>query len=265
LARPDLSHIAVVLVRPQHSGNIGAAARAISNHGMGRLVLVEPPAFDADRARWMAPHSHHVVDQARFCSNVESAVSGSEYVIGATARERKWEWPKLDLEGFAEKTLRPRPVSILFGPEDSGLNNEDLSHCHATVTFRTDGHHSLNLGQAVGVCGAHLLSMLPEEARLEEHVDLPGMSMVLQRSVVDTLLETLGTTNYLKSRNPLQVRNQLLRMLERAHLTHAEAANLRGMARKVYHGVRVMQEREAQTVGRTSKPEEEGAEDSHSI
>ena len=212
----------------------------------------------------MAPNSQHVVDKARFHPTVESAVASSEFVIGATARERRWEWPKLDLGGFEKEALKQRPLSILFGPEDSGLNNEDLSHCHATVTFRTHGHHSLNLGQAVGVCGALLLSMLPEEEVEEPVPDLPGMSMKLQRSVVETAIEALGATHYLKSRNPLQVRNQLLRMLERANLTHAEAANLRGMVRKVYHSIRVLREQDPQTVGRISKPGEAGAEESHS-
>ena len=88
--------------------------------------------------------------------------------------------------------------------------------------------------------------------------------MMLQRSVVETAIEALGATHYLKSRNPLQVRNQLLRMLERAKLTHAEAANLRGMVRKVYHSIRVLREREDQMVGRISKPAGTGEEESHS-
>ena len=70
----DLSHITVVLVRPQQPGNIGVAARAIANHGIGRLALVAP-LLDPERARWMAPKSHHVIDNAHYCETVEEAVA----------------------------------------------------------------------------------------------------------------------------------------------------------------------------------------------
>ena len=54
-----LSTLRIVLVRPQQPGNIGVAARALANHGITDLVLVDPPAFDAERARWMAPNAQH--------------------------------------------------------------------------------------------------------------------------------------------------------------------------------------------------------------
>ena len=70
----SLSHLRVVLVRPQQPGNIGVAARALANHGITDLVLVDPPGFDPERARWMAPNAHDVLNNARFTRTVEEAV-----------------------------------------------------------------------------------------------------------------------------------------------------------------------------------------------
>jgi len=47
--------VVIVLVQPLHPGNVGATARAMRNFGLERLVLVDPPAYDPERARWMAP------------------------------------------------------------------------------------------------------------------------------------------------------------------------------------------------------------------
>ena len=70
-----LGHVFVVLVRPLQPGNVGTAARAIANHGLGGLVLVDPPAFDPERARWMAPGAAEVIDRARFVGSVREAVA----------------------------------------------------------------------------------------------------------------------------------------------------------------------------------------------
>ena len=52
--RPEFDRIRMVLVNTSHPGNIGAAARAIKNMGLSRLVLVAPKDFPADQAQWRA-------------------------------------------------------------------------------------------------------------------------------------------------------------------------------------------------------------------
>ena len=133
------SHVSIVLVRPQHSGNIGATARSIVNHGLGTLFLVDPPAFDPDRARWMAPHSTDAINGARFVGDISSATRHTDYVIAATARTRKWPIPELSIPDLIDKGKNQR-IAILFGPEDSGLSNSDIKHAHAILTF-----HRLNI------------------------------------------------------------------------------------------------------------------------
>ena len=238
-----LKHIDIVLVRPQHAGNIGAVARSIANHGLGRLILVDPPHFDPERARWMAPHAHHIINTALFAKNIKDAVCDRKVVIATTARGRTWELPYLSVADFQSHAHTFTPTAILFGPEDSGLSNEDLSYAHLFLNLPTEEHHSLNLSQAVNICGAHLLSAHQSAPSSSSSLESnAGISHNLQLSTIELGLNVLNQCRYLINRNPDQVRGQLLRILQRAGLTHQEAANLKGMASKVFHTLRVLKE-----------------------
>lgn len=233
------SHVHIVLVRPQHSGNIGATARSIMNHGLGRLFLVDPPAFDPDRARWMAPHSQVAINQAALVQNIREAVSESDYVIAATARNRKWDIPQCSIPDFIQ-LIGTKRVSVLFGPEDSGLSNEDIKHAHAIMTFPTHAHQSLNLSQAVNILGAHCMASLPIEQ--EEPLPPPPprhITMKLQEEIVQRAMEVLDSCDYLSRRSPNKVYNQLIQLIERSQLTHDDTAMLKGMTNKIFHTIRV--------------------------
>ena len=229
-----LAHIRVVLVRPQQPGNIGTVARAIANHGLGRLVLVDPPGFDPERARWMAPEAHHIIDQARFVATVEDAVADIPVVIGTSARRRRWDWPVTTPEGLAP-LLGGRPAALLFGPEDAGLSNADLERCHALVSIPTTEHRSLNLGQAVTVLAAALrASALPPP---EAGPPLAGSAT--QEAVARRLLHALEGSDYLRGRSPEQVQGTLYRLIGRAQPTEREAVAVLGMLSKLVRRLRI--------------------------
>ncbi len=227
-----LNDITVVLVRPQQPGNVGLAARALSTHGLTKLALVQPQGFDPDRARWMAPNSHHIIDEARFCSSIAEAVSGSSRVIATSARPRRWGRPVWNLAEVAEMTLQdPTGTALIFGPEDSGLSTEDLALCHGILTLPTTQTRSVNLGQAVGIVCGGLLSYqetrTPAAATLDPS-QIPSPSW-LQDAVVDDAVDVLEAAGYLTGRNTQQVHGTLYRLLARTQTTEREAANLRGM------------------------------------
>ena len=248
-----LEQLFIVLVRPRQSGNIGAAARAVANHGLGGLVLVDPPAFDPDRARWMAPGAHDVVNAARIVGSVEEAVAPARLVIGTTARRRRWDWPVWGPDEVAAEVFGdPAPTAILFGPEDAGLSNEDLSLCHAALSLPTAEHASLNLAQAVTVTCAGLLAhargrgaapdvptrQIPrrgEDGRAAWPSAEPGLRadaapVAQQAAAVAEAVALLEEVGYLDSRAPEQVQGTLHRLLGRANPTPREVNVLRGMA-----------------------------------
>ena len=65
--------VRIVLVQPQHPGNVGSTARAMKNLGLRQLVVVSPASFDVERARWMASGAHDVLTRARFVATVDEA------------------------------------------------------------------------------------------------------------------------------------------------------------------------------------------------
>ncbi|MEL6344201.1 MAG: TrmH family RNA methyltransferase [Myxococcota bacterium] len=230
----DLNAVHVVLVRPQQPGNIGTVARAIANHGLGPLILVDPPGFDPDLARWMAPEAHHIINRARFVATVRDAVADMSVVIGTSARPRKWDWPVYTPAQLSQQ-IDPRPTAIVFGPEDAGLSNDDLSLCQALITIPTTAHKSLNLGQAVTVIAA----ALRQGALPSPPPPAPTAPLSLQLHAVQILMQILDGSDYLRGKSDEQVQGTLLRLLGRAQPTQKEATALLGMLNKMARRMRI--------------------------
>ena len=161
--RPQLSGgPAVILVRPQLAVNIGMCARAMANFGLDDLRLVNPrqgwPRSDEyrDVAYSAAAGATGLLDAARVFPSVEAAVGGLHAVYATTARERGQMKPVMTpsaaMAATAGATGEKR--GILFGPERTGLDNDEVALANAIITFPTSpAYASLNLSQAVLVCG----------------------------------------------------------------------------------------------------------------
>jgi len=143
--------VVFVLVEPQHPGNVGAAARAMKNMGLHRLVLVAPPAYDPEQARWMAPGCDDLLARIRIAADLDEALQGVHRVIASTARHRKLGQPVRDLKQAADAMLDDPDITtaVLFGREDHGLSSAHVERCEAILRIGTPQHASLNLGQAV--------------------------------------------------------------------------------------------------------------------
>jgi tRNA/rRNA methyltransferase len=155
--RPGLSaaldHIHVVLVEPQHSGNIGAVARAMKNMALSRLVLVNPVEHLAMEARMMAMHALDILQQAQVVDTLPQAIADAGYVVGTTRRlgkSRQAQQTSRSIAPLLLKLAASNPIALVFGREDSGLSNDELARCHELVTIPAHPTHgSLNLAQAV--------------------------------------------------------------------------------------------------------------------
>lgn len=142
----------IVLVRPQLGQNIGKAARAMLNFGLTELRLVAPrdgwPNPDAGPA---ASGADVVLEQAQLFDTVADAVADCTQVFASTVRRRDLVMPVLGPEQMADQIMTNAGRSaILFGPERSGLETEDVALANAIVTVPINpSFGSLNLAQAV--------------------------------------------------------------------------------------------------------------------
>ena len=146
---------AIVLVRPQLGENIGKAARAMLNFGLTELRLVEPrDGWPNPSAGPAAAGADGVLEYAQVFADLASAVADCAHVYATTVRKRGVSKPVLTPEQAAEAIHRdPGRSALVFGPERSGLETEDVALARAIVTVPVNpAFGSLNLAQAVILC-----------------------------------------------------------------------------------------------------------------
>jgi len=150
---------AIILIEPQMGENIGAAARAMYNFGLTDLRLVRPrEGWPNGRAVAMASGATPVIEAARVFGSTAEAVADLSWVGATTARLRDMSKTVLEPQAAAQAMRDHDPagagVGILFGPERSGLENDDVARANALITFPVNpAFASLNLGQAVLLMG----------------------------------------------------------------------------------------------------------------
>jgi TrmH family RNA methyltransferase len=233
-------NIRIVLVRPTHPGNIGACARAMKNMGLARLVLIAPAAFPHPEARERAAGAVDVVERIEVYASLEEALAGCRLVIGTSARPRRIEWPALDPREAARRLVEAAaraPAALLFGPERTGLTNEDLDRCHYAVTIPTDpAYPSLNLAAAVQILAYEIFRVgeppAPPPAGPEpaDHAYLQAFYRHLEQVMLQA--------GFLDPENPRLTMRRLVRLFNRAQPDRDELDILRGLLTAVQQRLR---------------------------
>ena len=153
--------IRFVLVAPRHPGNIGATARAMCTMGFEELWLVAPESFPHPEATALAAGALPVLERARVVPTLREAVADCGLVLATSARARgEYYWPACPPREAAPRLLAAGEegvAALVFGPERTGLTNEDLALCSGLVRIPSDpAYESLNLAQAVQVLAYEL-------------------------------------------------------------------------------------------------------------
>jgi TrmH family RNA methyltransferase len=207
--------------------NIGAAARAMSNFGFGRLRLVNPYHVAYQEAR-SAVNAHEILKSAEEYKTLAEAVADCTLVVGTTSLgHRELQHPLRALE-YGGRVLRQHLASehaaLLFGSEKFGLSNDDLSYCHWLVRIGTEG--SMNLGQAVAVCLYELTRKAsvakPEKRKRARAEDLDRLTA--------RLTEVLALSGYVHSAG---TEAKIRRLVRRLDLPSHDAEVWLGMLRQI--------------------------------
>ena len=148
-----LPAVRIVLCRPSHPGNIGAAARAMKTMGLADLRLVAPEKFPAPEAQWLATHAQDVLQNARVHAHLTDALADCVAAFALSARPREWSTQVLDARSAAARAAQlAGPVAYVFGNEEAGLTNDEMLACQYLVHIPADPEHSSqNLAPAVQV------------------------------------------------------------------------------------------------------------------
>ena len=151
-AQPAAAKPIIVLVRPQLGENIGKAARAMLNFGLIEMRLVAPrDGWPNPSAGPAAAGADIVLDQAHVFKTTAEAVADCSHVYATTVRKRGVTKPVVGADGTARLIhSEPGRHAILFGPERSGLETEDVALARHILTVPINPDFgSLNLAQAV--------------------------------------------------------------------------------------------------------------------
>jgi tRNA/rRNA methyltransferase len=232
----------IILVRPQMGENIGMAARAMANFGLSTLRLVAPrdgwsegspvyrTAFD------VSVGANAIVRKAGLFSTVAEAVQDLHKVFATTARERDQSKPVVSAEDFASEAkariMQEQRIGLLFGPERTGLENQDLVLADSLISFPVSPDYpSLNLAQSVSLVAYEWFKESESKAPpfLLTHVTPPATrAMIL--AFFEGLQGELEAADYFipASKKAIMTRN-LRNIFHRMDLTEADIKTLRGV------------------------------------
>lgn len=171
-------NVHVVLVRPEQARNVGAVARALANMGiLGSLRIVGEPALVKDEEGLrLAKHARAILEKALIFRSLEDALSQNlkmpALILAATARVGSPRRPhpirvRAAVRRAVAKLMHSQVAEILFifGPEGSGLTNDEVRACNWVVTIPSSPRYrSLNLAQSVLIfCYETNMALLAED------------------------------------------------------------------------------------------------------
>ncbi|MEE9913837.1 MAG: RNA methyltransferase [Deltaproteobacteria bacterium] len=227
-------NISVVLCKPKYAGNVGSVARAAKNMGINRIVVVGATDLDREAMEQRSTHlAADVLDAIQYTESLEEALGGFNYIVGTTARLGKARGPFVSPRAAAQHIAylsQKNKIALLFGPEDTGLANDQLRLCHSVVTIPTSREFtSLNLSQAVMILCYEIFIASSGVAEATPKLAFSSETEGMYRQIKD-LLHKIG---FLNPENPEYWMLDLRRFFSRAGLLSREVKIIRGICRQI--------------------------------
>ncbi len=225
--------VRVVLVRPRDPRNVGAACRAMKCMGITSLGIVPDAILDPTQARTLAHYAADVLDSATIYPRLSDAVKDAVLVAGTTRRRgRNRKYFSIFPEQLGERvaSLGAGTIAVLFGNEETGLTDEELSLCHLAVTIPASREFpSLNLSHAVQVICYEIF-----RARSSGHLTpFSPVSVAELDSLVSVITRSLKRIGFSHLVGPDQMAVFFKDILGRAGLSVNEARHIGVIFRKI--------------------------------
>lgn len=254
--------IVFVMVGTTHTGNLGAAARAMKTMGFTQMRLVDACSHLSAEALARSSGANDVLKAAQTFDSLEEAIADCRVVVGTSARARQLAVPLLSCRAIAEELgeaskthLAGQKIAIVFGHERSGLSNESLDLCTRLLRIPCNPEFSsLNLGSAVQVVSYELsqaLESVPQSAPVPQPgkwkaagVEDGAESASIDPDDIPATSEAMGhffehldrvmiATGFLDPENPRLLRRRIRRYFESNRPSGSEMAIFRGILSSV--------------------------------
>lgn len=225
----------VILVQPQESGNVGAAARAMKNFGFTDLWIVgdrEKHAVD-EKSLWWAMGANDVLDRLTRTTSLEEALADCTLTVATTAVKGRQVAEQLTPEDVArlarEELAEDDRLAIVFGREKWGLTGEEIALCQRTASIPTwPQFPTMNLAQSVAVF-AYEIGKRPANTPRRQP-DLPPRD--LTAALEAHTRQLMEQIDFYGPKRPERICMELQAIAGRAVLTRREASLLLSLVRR---------------------------------
>lgn len=239
-------NVHIVLSRPEQGGNVGSTCRAIANMGIeSPLRIVGDRSILNAEAEKMAKHATDKLESIRFFPTLQAALetpgNKPKLSLAATARIGSPHrphplWVREAVEKATERLVSGAVSDIffVFGPESSGLTNEEVALCDWVVTIPSLAkYRSLNLSQAVLVFAYEANANLIEKMRRFES-EKPGQ----KAKIIDHLMVMAKEVGFLHENDPYKMRPRLEEILSHLPNNLEDAKTIHGLIDQIVRSVK---------------------------
>jgi tRNA/rRNA methyltransferase len=236
MMKPNLlDNVAIILSGTKHPGNIGSVARAMHNMGLTDLRLANPRCQINEESERLACSGIEILQKTKRFRSTQTALNGIHILAGTTGKSggnrAQCHTPR-QLVPTLLSYAASQKIGVLFGPEDTGLVDEDLALCQQLIRIPTQPRgRSINLSQAVMIVGYELFigHLDHEPARVPK---LAALEQV--EAMYDQLQKALLTIGFLQPQNTMHMMFAIRRLLGRTGLESQDVGILRGIARQIH-------------------------------
>jgi tRNA/rRNA methyltransferase len=146
----SIKNIHFILIKPQIGENIGSVARAIKNFDISKLRIVNPRCkWPNERANATSVGAKDLIDKAKIFNSVSKSVGDLDIVFASSSRIRKVNKKVISIYDLTKKINKKQKIGIMFGPEASGLSNNDINYADYLVKIPTSKKFSsINLSHS---------------------------------------------------------------------------------------------------------------------
>ena len=227
----------IVLVRPQLPENIGMVARVMNNFSLKELIIVNPrESWLNDKSINSAKKADKIISKVKVYNNLSDALKKFTYVIATTNRKRFVNKKSTNNFRNISKILNNyKKVAFVFGPENSGLSNEDLRLSDLIFSINTNNNsNSLNLSHAVAIISYSVfeLSNLNKskiKSEKNNHANKEELSKYF-----DFLFDNLSSKNFFVPKEKTNsMKNNIYNIYLKSSLTKKELQTLWGITKKL--------------------------------
>jgi len=205
------NNISFILHKPQLSENIGACARGMKNFNFSKLIVIKPkPIFPNDKIIATSVGAHEIIKKSKVYESLEPAIKNIDFLISTTSRFRNKNIKHIKLNELSKIDFSKK-ISFLFGPEASGLSNNEISFSNYVLQIPSNTKFkSLNLSHSLVIVAQAVFQLLNmKKSKYFKSKKIKPASKKKIQSLANFCIKQLDNRNFFKpkEKKPIMLEN----------------------------------------------------------